>query len=214
MPTLFIGGTDTGIGKTWVACALLRRLVAEGQRAYGYKPVAAGCEWIEGAWRNEDALALQAAGSPGPDYAQINPLALPEAIAPHIAAARAGLSIDLDHLNMGAERLGAEADWLLVEGAGGLRVPLTAQMDYLDWVQERGWPVLLVVGMRLGCINHALLSAEALEARGLRWTWHANRLSPAQPALEENLQTLVQRLGQAPVELDEAGLWGRLQAEA
>ncbi len=214
MPTLFIGGTDTGVGKTWVTAGLLRQLRGAGLRAAGYKPVAAGCEHDAEGWRNEDALALQAAGEPGLAYAQINPCALPEPLAPHIAAARAGMAIDLPALAKGARALAAQHDWLLVEGAGGLRVPLAAGVDALDWVAEQGWPVLLVVGMRLGCLNHALLSAEVLSARGLRWTWLANPLPPRQPALEENLQTLQEWMPGSCLRLDQQDWLAQLQAFA
>lgn len=190
MPTILISGTDTGIGKTWVSVRILEMLRKEGRRAVGYKPVAAGCENIAGEWVNEDAVALREASSIPLSYAEVNPVALPEPIAPHIAARHAGQSISTNSIIAGANRLQEKADWVLVEGAGGLCVPLNESDDFLSLAQRTAWPVLLVVGMRLGCINHAILSAKALDAAGLRWAWVANLMPPSQPALEENLQTL------------------------
>ncbi|WP_428311639.1 dethiobiotin synthase [Hydrocarboniphaga sp.] len=195
MKTLFITGTDTGVGKTHVSSLLLSAARAAGVRACGYKPVASGCERIDGELRNEDALALQAAAGTREPYAAINPYAFEPAIAPHIAARQAGVTIDLGRLTQGAQQLEARHDWLLVEGAGGWLVPLNEQASFADWVAAHGWPVLLVVAMRLGCINHALLSAEAIRSRGLRLIgWVANELPPAQPQVDDNVRTLEQRL--------------------
>lgn len=195
MKTLFVTGTDTGVGKTHVSSLLLSAARADGIRACGYKPVASGCERLDGELRNEDALALQAAAGTQEPYAAINPYAFGPPIAPHIAARQNGVSIDLARLTHGAQRLQARHDWLLVEGAGGWLVPLNQQASFADWVAARGWPVLMVVAMRLGCINHALLTAEAIRARGLSLVgWVANQLPPAQDALQDNLDSLQQRL--------------------
>lgn len=188
--TLFVTGTDTEIGKTRVATALLRGLVAAGYTAVGYKPVASGCETTPAGLRNEDALALKAAGSPGFSYDAINPWAFEPAIAPHIAAADAGISIARDTLDAGHAQLAARADWVVIEGAGGWHVPLGDNWDFADWAGARGWPTLLVVGMRLGCVNHALLSARAIAARTRLVGWVANTLPPRQPRLDENLAWL------------------------
>lgn len=188
--TLFVTGTDTEIGKTRVATALLRGLVAAGHTAVGYKPVASGCETTPHGLRNEDALALMAAGSPGFTYDQINPCAFEPAIAPHIAAADAGTLISRDVLDAGHMRLAAQADWVVVEGAGGWHVPLGADWDFADWVGGHAWPTLLVVGMRLGCVNHAMLSARAIAKRTRLVGWVANTLPPRQPRLDENLSWL------------------------
>lgn len=192
--TLFVTGTDTEIGKTRIACALLRGLVAAGQRAVGYKPVASGAIHDGCRWVNEDALALQAAGSPGFSYEAINPLVFEPAIAPHIAASEAGVTISAQALDAGHAALAEHADWVIVEGAGGWHVPLNAALDFAGWASGHRWPVLLVVGMRLGCVNHALLSARAIHADSVAAGWIANCLPPAQPRLDENLATLDARM--------------------
>lgn len=206
--TLFVTGTDTGVGKTHVSAALLRAARAEGLRVCGYKPVASGCESdAAGRLRNEDALALLAASAAAEPYEAINPYAFAPPIAPHVAAREAGGVVDLARLDAGAEALAARHDWLLVEGAGGWLVPLSADAGFADWVAARGWPVLLVVGMRLGCINHALLTAEAVRARGLELVgWVANELPPLQDRLVDSLEAIAARIG--------APLLGRMPAGA
>nr|MBV6628973.1 dethiobiotin synthase [Oceanococcus sp. HetDA_MAG_MS8] len=203
MPIVFVGGTDTEIGKTYTSLRLIHALRETGASVAGYKPVAAGCEQSADGWRNEDALKLLAASSPGLSYAQVNPIALPDAIAPHLAADNCGLRIDPDGMAAGAHALAQEYDWVIVEGAGGLLVPLTDKLTFLDWVAGQGWPCVLVVGMRLGCINHALLSAQALQKAGLPWAWIANRLPPLQPWVEENEATLNQWLAGPRLHLDQ-----------
>ncbi len=194
MPTIFVGGTDTGVGKTWISTQLLRQFRELGIPALGYKPVAAGCEPTPQGWENEDAQLLRAGGHVQLPYAQINPYALREPIAPHIAAEREGVVIKPVRLLEQARLLEQQTQWLVVEGAGGLCVPLNDECGFLDLLRETRWPVLLVVGMRLGCINHALLSAAALEAAGLRWAWLPNALPPEQAFLAENIATLQKRL--------------------
>ena len=197
LPTVFVTGTDTGVGKTHVSAALLRAARSSGLRVCGYKPVASGCERdAGGALRNEDALALLAASGADETYEAVNPYAFEPPLAPHIAASEAGVEVDLRVLDAAADRLAGRHDWLLVEGAGGWRVPLNGSADFSDWVSARGWPVLLVVGMRLGCVSHALLTAESIRARGLHLVgWVANELPPRQDRLDENRQTLVERIG-------------------
>ena len=156
---LFVTGTDTGVGKTVVSAALLHAFRAHGRRAVGMKPVASGCERAPEGWRNEDALALQAASDPRPPYDDVNPYALPAPLAPEIAARDAGVDVQLGVLVSAFERLHPLADMVLVEGVGGWAAPLTATLDQRHLVQELRLPVVLVVGMRLGCINHARLSA-------------------------------------------------------
>ncbi|ROO27816.1 dithiobiotin synthetase [Salinisphaera orenii MK-B5] len=192
--TLFVTGTDTEVGKTRISTALLRGLRGAGQSAVGYKPVASGCVAGAEGLRNEDALALQAAGTPGWGYDAINPYAFGPAIAPHIAAADAGTTVDRAVLDAGHDALAAASDWVVVEGAGGWYVPLSDTLDFADWVAARGWPVLLVVGMRLGCVNHALLSAHAIAARTGLVGWIANTLPPEQPRLAANLACLEARM--------------------
>lgn len=194
MTTVFVTGTDTEIGKTHVASHLLQAVAGQGLRCAGYKPVAAGAYETADGWRNEDALALQAASNVELDYARINPYCLEPPIAPHLAAREAGVTINAAHLDACHDAIAAQSDWLLVEGAGGWRVPLGEDWDIADWVAGRGWPVLLVVGMRLGCINHALLTAESILRHTTLVGWVANCLPPEQPRLAENIQTLNERM--------------------
>ncbi len=195
--TVFVTGTDTGVGKTHVSAALLRAAQASGLRVCGYKPVASGCERDAGGQlRNEDALALLAASGADEAYEAVNPYAFEPPLAPHIAAREAGVEVELRVLDAAVDRLADRHDWLLVEGAGGWRVPLNDAADFADWVGARGWPVLLVVGMRLGCVSHALLTAESIRARGLRLAgWVANELPPRQDRLEENIRSIAGRIG-------------------
>lgn len=187
--TFFVTGTDTEVGKTAVSCALLRAAAGRGLRTAAVKPVAAGCD-AQG--RNEDALALSACMTESLPYAQVNPVALPDAVAPHIAARRAGRNLRVAQL-AGLCRgvmLGG-ADVVLVEGAGGWRVPVNERETLADLARDLQAPVILVVGMRLGCINHALLSAEAIRGDGLALAgWVANQPGPRMACHEENLATL------------------------
>ncbi|WP_028008132.1 dethiobiotin synthase [Solimonas flava] len=192
--TLFVTGTDTGVGKTRAATALIRHARWLGLDAVGYKPVASGCERIDGQWRNDDALQLLDASGGALRYEDVNPVALPAAIAPHLAAREQGVAIDAAMLDAGHARLAQRHACVIVEGAGGWRVPLNEACDFADWVGGHRWPVVLVVGLRLGCINHALLTAEAVMRRTRLAGWVANRLPPAQPYWQDNLETLRDRL--------------------
>jgi len=201
--TIFITGTDTGVGKTRIAQALLHRIRSEGHSAAGFKPVASGAQRTALGLRNDDALALQAASTPGLRYEEVNPCCFEPAIAPHLAAREAGVEIDLSALDAAHEHLARRHDWVVVEGAGGWLVPLNRQHSFADWVGQRGWPVILVVALRLGCINHALLSAEAIRRRGRLLGWVANVPPPAPERLADNIQTLREllpepQLGTAP----------------
>ncbi len=187
---LFITGTDTGVGKTLLAQAVLLRLRAEGIAAAGFKPVAAGAERTAAGLRNDDALLLQAASAPGLDYAEVNPWCFEPPIAPHLAAQEAGAVLSAEALDAAHARLARRHDWVVTEGAGGWMVPLAPGLSFADWVERRRWPVLLVVGMRLGCINHALLSAEAIRRRTRLLGWVANVLPPEQDRLRGNLDSL------------------------
>ena len=172
---LFITGTDTGIGKTQASCALINAFQSRGLRAVGMKPVASGCELIDGEWRNEDALALIAASASKADYALINPYALPMATAPQLATLAAGVSIELPSLVQAYQQLAATVDRVVVEGVGGWLAPLSRDLDQSDLVQALNVPVVLVVGMRLGCINHARLSERSILFSGHRLLgWLAN----------------------------------------
>jgi dethiobiotin synthetase len=192
--TVFITGTDTGVGKTRASAALIRLARQRGVDAVGFKPVAAGCTPGIDGWRNDDALELLAASGGDEAYAAINPLALPAAIAPHLAAQEAGTAISLEVLDTAYRALRARHARVIVEGAGGWRVPLDARTDFSDWVTVHRWPVVMVVGLRLGCLNHALLSAESIARHGLLAGWIANRLPPEQPRWRENLASLEARL--------------------
>jgi dethiobiotin synthetase len=197
---IFVTGTDTGVGKTLIATALLRALVAGGARAVGMKPVAAGI--APGAAVSADVEAILAAGNVDASLSDVNPYSFASAIAPHLAAAKDGVAIDLDVIAASYGRLVTCSEFVVVEGAGGVLVPLGGCADMLDVPARIGVPVVLVVGMRLGCINHALLSALAIEARGLRLAgWVANRIDPAMDDIDANVATLALRLP-APLAVD------------
>ena len=192
---LFVNGTDTGVGKTVVACALLRVLAREGLRVVGFKPVAAGAETTGQGLRNDDALRLAAASSVEASYEEVNPIALEPAIAPHIAAEHSGVSIDGSRLTAAHGQLASRADVVVTEGAGGWLVPTGPDASLADLAAAIGDPVVMVVGMRLGCINHALLTAASIRAHGLPLAgWVDNRIDPDMPVLQENLATLDARL--------------------
>jgi dethiobiotin synthetase len=188
---IFVTGTDTGVGKTLVSCALLRAFAGRGLRAVGMKPVAAGCQLRDGRWENEDVDALLAASSVAATADDINPYRFEPAIAPHIAAARAGVPISLDRIHASYRALLGRADRVVVEGAGGLLVPLGDGKDFTHLARLLDLPAVLVVGMRLGCLNHALLTAQCLRGHGLALAgWVANTLDPAMPEFAANLRTL------------------------
>lgn len=176
---IFVTGTDTEIGKTWVSRALIGALRQSGFRVSAMKPIAAGCESTPHGLRNEDALALMNATGLDLDYDTVNPFAFEQPIAPHLAAEHTGQSIDLDRIERAYERLSSQSDWIVVEGVGGWRVPLNVTQDLPSLVQRLDLPVLLVVGMRLGCLNHALLTADAIAGSGCRLLgWIANEMEP------------------------------------
>ena len=201
---VFVTGTDTGVGKTRVAAALLCALAGAGWRAVGMKPVAAGFE--PGTHINADVVELQRAGNVDAPFADRNPYAFAEPVAPHLAASAAGQSIELSRIVAAFERLRTRADVVVVEGAGGALVPLDARADMLDVAAALRLPVLLVVAMRLGCLNHALLSALAIERRGLALRgWVANHLPPTMALATANVDTLALRLGMRPLAIVEAG---------
>ena len=195
MFSVYVTGTDTGIGKTLASCTLLHALRAHGLRAAGMKPVASGCERIDGEWRNADALALQAAGEPGIAYADINPFALEHPLAPELAARDAGIDVALPPILDAHARLAARADALIVEGVGGWAAPLSASLMQADLVRALRLPVLLVVGLRLGCLNHALLSARAIAADGVHLAgWIASHVDPAMARVDDNIAMLRARM--------------------
>lgn len=190
---VFITGTDTGVGKTVVACAILRVLTAAGLRAVGMKPVASGIS--PGAAHNADVVALAAAGNVRAAASTRNPYAFAAAISPHLASRRSGTNIDLKRIAAAYRELTTRAERIVVEGAGGALAPLDERLDMLDIARDLSLPVVLVVGLRLGCINHALLTAHAIRARGLVLAgWVANSVDPTMEARDENISTLERRL--------------------
>lgn len=191
----FVTGTDTGVGKTLVASAMLSSLTASGLRAVGMKPVAAGLDLIDGTWRNDDVERLQAAGNVEAPLALRCPYLLRAPMAPHLAAQNEGVRIALQPLLSAYAQLARQADAVVVEGVGGFRVPLADDFDSADLAVALGLPVVLVVGLRLGCLNHALLTAEAIRARGLVLAgWVGSAIDPRMLAFDDNLLTLRARL--------------------
>jgi len=191
MKGVFVTGTDTDCGKTAVALGLMELLRQRGKLVLGMKPVASGCDETPAGLRNPDALRLLAHGSRPVAYELVNPYAFAPPIAPHIAATRAGTAIELEVIRRAAARLGGACDLLVVEGVGGWRVPLGPSLFVSDLPPALELPVILVCGVRLGCINHSLLSLEGIRARGARVLgWIANQVEPDMQALDENLAAL------------------------
>lgn len=191
-PAYFLTGTDTEIGKTFITCALLHRARLDGLRAAGLKPIAAG---TDAHGLNDDVENIRAANSIELPRPLINPYCFAPPIAPHIAAAEAGVTIDFAPIRAACATARQQADLVIVEGVGGFCVPLGDDLGSDDLAVALGLPVILVVGMRLGCISHALLTAEAIAARGLNLVgWVANRIDPAMSRFEENLAALQSRL--------------------
>jgi dethiobiotin synthetase len=193
--SLFVAGTDTEIGKTFVSCALLHGFARAGLRAAAMKPIASGATERDGVLHNEDADQLDAAANVAlPDDIR-TPFMMREPIAPHIAAAREGMALDIGRIVEAHKTAREAADIVVVEGVGGFRVPLDDTHDTADLAVALNLPVVLVVGMRLGCISHALLTAEAIASRGLTLAgWVANRVDPHMLYPEENIASLKQRL--------------------
>ena len=191
----FITGTDTGVGKTYVACKLIQQYVALGYKVIGMKPVAAGCDWVDGEWINDDVLKLEAVSNVKAPRALINPYSFKEAIAPHLAAEIAGVEMKLDVLMNAFNELSKLADIVIVEGAGGFLVPINQHETFADLVILLNIPVVLVVGIKLGCINHALLTVEAIKARNCELhAWIANPIDPNMQFYNENVLIIVNKL--------------------
>jgi dethiobiotin synthetase len=187
----FITGTDTGIGKTRVSVGLLKILNAGGHRAMGMKPIASGAVAGPDGLCSDDAVALRAAGPPGLSLRAINPYCFPAPVSPNIAAAEAGASVSVSAIAAAAARLAERADVLVIEGIGGWRVPIGAGLALPDVVRALAAPVVMVVGLRLGCINHACLTAEAIQRDGLRLAgWIGNQLDPEFRSLQQVIHTL------------------------
>jgi dethiobiotin synthetase len=200
--SLFIAGTDTGVGKTWVATRLLAALVEGGHRVAGMKPVAAGAELTAQGLRNADALDLAAAGNVRLPYALTNPVCLAQATAPHLAAARAGLQIEIGPIMAAYHAIRSQSGLIIVEGAGGWLVPIgppagpeATAPTMQDIARALGLPVVLVVGLRLGCLSHALLTAQAIQRSGLPFAgWVANPIDPGFDDGEAYVESLTARL--------------------
>ena len=202
----FITGTDTDVGKTYIAGALLRHFVQQGLQTVGMKPVAAGAEMVNGRLLNSDVAELIKAGNVDADLALINPYVFAPAIAPHIASEQAGVNVSIDNIQQAFDALKTQAEMVVVEGAGGFRVPINHQETMADLAVKLNLPIILVVGVRLGCINHALMTAGSIRAAGLTLVgWVANRIDPDMLAIEENIATLKAMI-KAPCIADVA--WG------
>lgn len=192
---LFVTGTDTGVGKTLVSAALLHALAKHYPRVVGMKPIAAGTDWVDGVESNEDVRALRAASTVQVPAALDNPVLLPDPLSPHLAAQRAGVRITVSQLLAAYQTLGTHADAVVVEGAGGFLVPLSDTENGADLARALALPVVLVVGLRLGCLNHALLTAQAIAAAGLPLAgWVANHIDPTMLAPADNIAYLQQQL--------------------
>jgi dethiobiotin synthetase len=195
IPAYFVTGTDTGSGKTTIASALIRHFVDQGCKTVGMKPIASGCERINDQLVNEDVTALIQASNVIAPLTLVNPYHFMPAIAPHIAASQVGIHIDMDVILTAYRQLSALTDIVVVEGAGGFLVPVNSHQTLADLAVQLNIPIILVVGMRLGCINHALLTVEAIQSRGLHLAgWVANQVDPEMADFEANLESLQARI--------------------
>jgi dethiobiotin synthetase len=187
----FITGTDTDVGKTYIAAALIKHFANQGVRVVGMKPVASGGRFVSGRFEHPDVKALLEASNVSAEQTMMNPYRFEPAIAPHIAAYRAGVEISLDKIEESFMGLKKQADRVIVEGAGGFRVPLNQSETMADIAYRLKLPIILVVGIRLGCINHALMTAGSIRAKGLQMVgWVANRIDPNMEVADENVETL------------------------
>ena len=197
---IFVTGTDTGVGKTLVSVSFVKALVRHGLRVSVMKPIASGSERTPAGLRNADALALAEASNVAAPYAALNPYSFEPAVSPHIAAEEAGIEVDTGLIRDRFEALVSSSDFIVVEGAGGWYVPISATRMMADLPKLLGVPVLLVVGLRLGCLNHAVLTKRAIEASGAEFAgWVANKIDPTLQRSAENLASLERMLGSAPL---------------
>jgi len=197
---IFVTGTDTGVGKTVIACGLVRGLASRGERVAVMKPIAAGAARTAEGLRNADALALLRAANVAAPYTQVNPYCFEAPISPHIAAKEAGIEVDIGIIKHNFTVLAASADWLVIEGAGGWLAPISEAHTIADLAGALGVPVLLVVGLKLGCLNHAQLTRENIRARGVAFAgWIANASDPAMARSAENLAALERLLAEPPL---------------
>lgn len=201
-PGLFVTGTDTGIGKTVIACALVRAFAARGERVGVMKPIASGATRTGDGLRNEDALSLIEASGRALPYATVNPYCFEPAISPHIAANDLKIEVDIRIIKTAFDALAVDSDRMVVEGAGGWLAPVSGRDSMADLARVLEVPVVLVVGLRLGCLNHAQLTRQSIRASGVPFAgWIANRLEPHMEREAENLATLEQRLAEPPLAL-------------
>jgi dethiobiotin synthetase len=195
MSEYFITGTDTGVGKTWVTLALMKALQDKGKAVVGMKPVASGCQKTSTGLRNDDAVRILKQSSQDLDYKTVNPYAFEQALAPHIAAEMTGVVIDIERIANEFITLKKDSDSVVVEGVGGWNVPLGADIMLVDMVARLDLKVILVVGLRLGCINHALSAARSIEADGGKLHgWVTSQLDPNYACLKESMATLRARI--------------------
>ncbi|WP_193016829.1 dethiobiotin synthase [Proteus sp. FME41] len=193
--TWFLTGTDTEVGKTVASSALLQCAAQQGYQTAGYKPVASGSEWLNEDLRNSDALTLQKFSTVKPDYHRVNPYCFETPTSPHIVSQEMNQPIDFNVMSDGLSYLEQRADWVLVEGAGGWFTPLSANQFFSDWVISEQLPIILTVGVKLGCINHALLTQQAISQSGLILAgWVANEIEPVGRYQQEYLATLKQHI--------------------
>lgn len=191
----FITGTDTNVGKTYIACKLIQQYVSQGYRVVGMKPVAAGCELIEGEWVNDDVLKLEAVSNVKAPRALTNPYSFKEPIAPHIAAELTGKTIEISVIKQAFDELSQLADIVIVEGAGGFLVPLNETETMADLVKTLNAPIILVIGIKLGCINHTLLTIEAIKTRNCHIDgWVANPIDPDMFFYDDNIAEIAKKL--------------------
>lgn len=192
---IFITGTDTDVGKTFFSAALIMALQKSQYSVLAFKPVAAGCEWFDGELKNQDALTLIDAMAVEMDYQTVNPIALEKPIAPHLSAIEDGTTLSVDIIRQSCLLNQYSSSYILVEGAGGWLVPLNDNETFADYVKSESLDVILVVGLKLGCINHALLSQQSIIAKGLNLVgWVANHIDPQMLQQQENIETLKQAL--------------------
>ncbi|MES2548047.1 MAG: dethiobiotin synthase [Pseudomonadota bacterium] len=191
----FITGTDTGVGKTYIACKLIQQYVSQGYKVVGMKPVAAGCDWVDGEWVNDDVLKLEAAGNVKAPRSLTNPYSFKAPIAPHIAAQQEGNTVEISVIKQAFDDLCQLADIVIVEGAGGLLVPLNNTCDMADLAKALNIPIIVIVGIKLGCINHTLLTVEAIKARNCRLKgWVANQIDPKMQCIDDNIACIATKL--------------------
>ena len=191
----FITGTDTGVGKTLITTALIKLLVQQGNKVVGMKPVSCGCRQVGGQWQHDDALAMMAASNVKLPYETVNPYAFEPAIAPHLAAQLAGETISLSLVHGQFRGLSGAADKIIVEGAGGWLVPINNEESMADLAVVLGLPVILVVGLRLGCLNHALLTVQSIQEKGAKLAgWVANSIDPLFKEKIANIDSLKARI--------------------